>query len=73
MCYCDPHLWNFLLENKNDASSCLIVIDFEHVSWLPDCFLIWELWRKCDRYMKEQVLSRAQLEPNSDNIDALID
>ncbi|ROW04835.1 hypothetical protein VMCG_04801 [Cytospora schulzeri] len=71
LCYCDLNLDNFLLEDEKDPASRLTVIDFEHTSWLPYSFLVWELWNKSEGYMTDQVTSRTMVRVNRDNIEAL--
>ena len=43
LCYCDLDPGNFILEGATDSSSRLWVVDFEHVSWLPLSFMLWEV------------------------------
>ncbi|KAH6679974.1 hypothetical protein F5X68DRAFT_244940 [Plectosphaerella plurivora] len=46
LCYCDVNLTNFIIPDPTDQSLPICVIDFEHTSWLPFSFLLWELRRK---------------------------
>lgn len=46
LCYCDLNLDNFLLQDSSEPSSTLYIIDFEHTSWLPVSFLLWEVYNK---------------------------
>lgn len=71
LCYCDLNFDNFIMEDGSDRSSRIIVIDFEHTSWLPYSFLIWELWDKRQFHLEERISARGQLQVNRENIYAL--
>ncbi|KAK7733967.1 hypothetical protein SLS53_007961 [Cytospora paraplurivora] len=71
LCYCDLHLGNFLLEDASNPASRLTVIDFQHTSWLPYSFLVWELWKKRHLYMEAQITARCGIEINKGNVEAL--
>ncbi|OBR03260.1 hypothetical protein CH63R_12387 [Colletotrichum higginsianum IMI 349063] len=71
LCYCDLNFDNFLLEDAEDPSGRIIIIDFEHASWLPYSFLTWEAWDKREFAMEERIRSRCGLELNRDNVYAL--
>lgn len=71
LCYCDPGFQNFLLEDPSDPASRLTIIDFEHTSWLPYSFLVWDLRQKKEYYIEESVTLRSGLDVNEDNVTAL--
>ncbi|GJD02391.1 hypothetical protein ColKHC_11216 [Colletotrichum higginsianum] len=71
LCYCNLNFDNFLLEDAEDPSGRIIIIDFEHASWLPYSFLTWEAWDKREFAMEERIRSRCGLELNRDNLYAL--
>lgn len=49
----------------------MTIIHFEHTSWLPFSFLVWELWDKREGYIKKQVKSRTGLGINKGHVEAL--
>ncbi|KUI70566.1 hypothetical protein VM1G_06546 [Cytospora mali] len=71
LCYCDLNLENFLLEDASNPASRLTIIDFQHTSWLPYSFLVWELWNKNEGDMENQITTRCQLNVNNGNVQAL--
>lgn len=71
LCYCDMNFDNFLLEDPDNPTSRLTIIDFEHTAWLPFSFLIWELWMKRGVHIVDQVVSHTGMEIPRDNIEAL--
>ncbi|KAJ0148239.1 hypothetical protein CTA2_712 [Colletotrichum tanaceti] len=71
LCYCDLNFDNFLLEDAEDPSGRIIIIDFEHASWLPYSFLTWEAWDKREFAVEERIRSRCGLELGRDNVYAL--
>ncbi|WQF81028.1 Putative aminoglycoside phosphotransferase, protein kinase-like domain superfamily [Colletotrichum destructivum] len=71
LCYCDLNFDNLLLEDAEDPSGSIIIIDFEHASWPPYSFLIWEAWDKREFAMEERIRSRFGLELSRENVYAL--
>ncbi|KAF9878684.1 hypothetical protein CkaCkLH20_03584 [Colletotrichum karsti] len=71
LCYCDLNLDNFLLENPDDPSSRVIIIDFEHAGFLPHSFLTWEIWDKREFDIEERVRTQSNLELSRDNVYAI--
>ncbi|KAI8242751.1 hypothetical protein K4K55_009776 [Colletotrichum sp. SAR 10_96] len=71
LCYCDLNLHNFIMEDRENPDSRIIIIDFEHANFLPHSFLTWEMWNKREFDMEERVRLQSNLELSRDNVYAI--
>lgn len=62
---------NFIIEDGENPSSRLIIIDFEHANFLPTSFLVYSSWLTHDAHISEGIRLGAHLEVNEDTIHAL--
>ncbi|KAF4833974.1 hypothetical protein CGCTS75_v003663 [Colletotrichum tropicale] len=71
LCYCDLNLHNFIMEDRENPDSRIIIIDFEHANFLPHSFLTWEMWNKREFDMEERVRLQSNLKLSRDNVYAI--
>lgn len=71
LCFGDMNLTNFIMEDGEDPSSRLIIIDFEHANFLPTSFLVYSSWLTRDAHISEGIRLGAQLQVNEDTNAAL--
>ncbi|KAF4430715.1 hypothetical protein CFRS1_v009542 [Colletotrichum fructicola] len=71
LCYCDLNLHNFIMEDRENPDSRIIIIDFEHANFLPHSFLTWEMWKKREFDMEERVRLQSNLTLSRDNVYAI--
>ncbi|KAF0331155.1 hypothetical protein GQ607_001463 [Colletotrichum asianum] len=71
LCYCDLNLHNFIMEDRENPDSRIIIIDFEHANFLPHSFLTWEMWNKREFDMEERVRLQSNLTLSRDNVYAI--
>ncbi|POS69866.1 hypothetical protein DHEL01_v211741 [Diaporthe helianthi] len=71
LCHGDMNLRNFIMEDGEDPTSRLVIIDFEHVNFLPTSFLIYSSWLTRDAHISRGIRLVANLEVNEDTVQAL--
>lgn len=71
LCHSDMNLTNLIMEDGEDHSSRLIIINFEHENILPTSFLVYSSWLTCDAHISEGIRLGAHLKVNEDTIAAI--
>ncbi|KAL1856261.1 hypothetical protein Daus18300_010833 [Diaporthe australafricana] len=71
LCFGDMNLTNFIMEDDEDPSSRLIIVDFEHANFLPTSFLVYSSWLTRDAHISEGIRLGAHLQVNEDTNAAL--
>lgn len=71
LCFGDMNLTNFIMEDGEDPSSRLIIMDFDHANFLPTSFLVYSSWLTRDAHIREGIRLGAHLQVNEDTNAAL--